>query len=85
MFNHQDQTFTLDFFMPYKMTSTAMAKRFFRSVIDDGRNLSEITNVEFIIGEEDICGASDALFLYRLFSTGRLGSPVHRERRPLGR
>jgi hypothetical protein len=75
MFNYCDVTYQADLYSRYRLTVSAMAKRFFQIVIDEGYNLSQITDVEFLIGGDSVLGCSDAVSLCRFFVP--LGRQVH--------
>jgi len=68
----------------YRMTVTAMARQFFRIVIDEGFNLAQITDIEFFIDGRTVLGASDGPLLLATFATGQQVGPVKAVQRESG-
>lgn len=70
-YTYRGRRYLVEFTSPYRLTLSAMVKRFFQVVIDDGRQLAEVLHVQIMIGGEPSLGASDGAFLHQFYGSGK--------------
>ena len=63
IYNYQGKPMQSGLVVPYRLTVSALVRRFFQVAIDEGFNLAKITEIEFLVDGRTVLGASDGNML----------------------